>query len=516
MKILNRIKVLVATAVVLSSCAKDYLDTAPTNATGPDVAFENVENAKAAVNGLARLMKRQYLSSQGFNGEGTIKMYYGNYMGNHFTAGGMGSSWSLVMNMDFLANPTSTYTFYPWYYYYMIITNANAIIANIDNASGAQNQKDFLKAQALTFRAYSYMMLAQIYGDRWADSNNGATKAVVLRVNEGIEDLPLSTLAETYDLIYEDLNTAISLYNSSGLDRNANNNYEVNLDVAYAIYARAALNKEDYVNAEKYAKLARAKYPLMSVAEYKSGFSNPNKEWIWSVFDSSDETIYFYSYQAYIAYNSTASAVRTTPKCISKELYDQIPATDIRKDLFLSPTADPSLVFKPNTGEGGANELAYIRGLYPDIPSNAKAYAYMQFKIKANDMPGVGHTNNFRSSELLLIEAEAKYKQNKPASEIQALLNELTRDSGRDPGYNCTLTGQALFDEIKKYRAIELWGEGFDWFDLKRWGDPVKRKSFSSGGNFASTFAVTIQPNEKNKWRVVTPAKETDYNPLID
>ncbi|TCV10904.1 SusD-like starch-binding protein associating with outer membrane [Sphingobacterium alimentarium] len=513
MKLLNTLKILLAASVVFTSCSDEFLDTAPTQSTGPDVAFENVANAKAAVNGLSRLMKRQYLGSQGFNGEGTIKMYYGNYMGNHFTAPLPG--WSSVMNMEFVSNPVSTYTYYPWYYYYMIISNANAVITNIDNATGSDNEKAFLKAQGLTFRAYSYMMLVQLYGDRWADSNNGATPAVVLRVNEGIEDLPLSSLADAYKLIYDDLDQAVQLYTSSGLNRTSGRNYEANLDVAYAIYARAALNKEDYVNAEKYAKLARANYPLMSNTEYKSGFSNPNKEWIWSVFDSEQETIHFYSYQAYIAYNSTASAVRTAPKMISKELYDQIPATDIRKDLFLNPAA-AGTAFNATTGQGNAAGLAYIRSLYADIPSNATAYSYMQFKIKANGMPGIGHTNNFRSAEMVLIEAEAKYKQNKPASEVQALLNELNKNTGRDASYNCTLTGIALFNEIKKYRAIELWGEGFDWFDMKRWGDTIKRKSFSEGGNFQTILAATIDPTQNNKWKIVTPAREVDFNTLID
>lgn len=513
MKLLNKIKILLAASITLSSCSSDYLDTAPTESTGPDVAFANVDNAKAAVNGLSRLMKRQYLGSQGFNGEGTIKMYYGNYIGNHFTAPLPG--WSSVMNMEFSANPTSTYTYYPWYYYYMIISNANAIIDNIDNAVGDEKQKSFIKAQALTFRAYSYTMLAQLYGDRWADSNNGSTSALVLRVKEGIEDLPLSTLAEAYTLIYADLDKAIELYNSSGLNRASDKNYEVNLDVANAIYARAALNKEDYINAEKFAKLARANNPLMTNAEYKAGFAAPNKEWIWSVYDSEQETIHFYSYQAYIGYNSTASAVRTAPKMISKDLFDQIPATDIRKDLFLDPVKS-GLTFNATTGQGNAAGLTYIRKLYTDIPTNAQAYSYMQFKIKAAGMPGIGQTNNFRSAEMVLIEAEAKFKQNKSASEIQALMNELNKTSGRDASYNCTATGSALFDEIKKYRAIELWGEGFDWFDLKRWGDPIKRKSFQDGGNFQTVLAVTIAASERNKWKIVTPAREVDYNTLID
>jgi hypothetical protein len=513
MKLVNKLKILVALAVLSSSCSSEYLDTAPTHSTGPDVAFENVNNTKAAVNGLSRLMKRQYLGSQGFNGEGTIKMFYGNYMGNHFTAPLPG--WTTVMNMEFVSNPASTYTYYPWYYYYMIISNANAVINNIDNATGSENEKSFLKAQGLTFRAYSYMMLAQIYGDRWADSNNGATSAAVLRTTEGIEDLPLSSLGDIYKSIYDDLNQAIELYSTSGLNRNANNNYEVNLDVAYATYARAAINKEDYINAEKYAKLARTNYPLMSNTEYTSGFSNPNKEWIWSIFDSEQETIHFYSYQAYIGYNSTASAVRTAPKMISKDLFTQIPITDIRKKLFLDPVV-AGTTFDATTGQGDAAGLVYIRGLYSDIPTNAQAYSYMQFKIKASGMPGIGHTNNFRSAEMVLIEAEAKFKQNKPATEVQALLIELNKTSGRDASYTCTLTGEALFNEVKKYRAIELWGEGFDWFDLKRWGDKIQKTSFSNGGNFQTVLAVTIEPSESNKWKIVTPQREVDYNTLID
>lgn len=511
MKLLYKLGVFTLATVSMISCSKDYLDTVPTYAVSPSTAFETTESAKLAVNGLSRLMKMQYLSSQGFNGEGTIKMYYGNYSGNHFSSPLTG--WTLLTNMDYFATNTSTYTYYPWYYYYKIIGDANAIILNIDAASGTQVEKDFIKAQALTFRAYAYTMLVQLYGDRWSDSNNGTTDAVVLRVNPTFEDLPLSSLASAYELIYGDLNTAIALYEKSNLDRS--NNYSVNIDVAYATYARAALTKEDYINAEKYAKLARANYALMNATEYKAGFSNPNKEWIWSIYDALDETIYFYSYQSYIAYNSTGSGVRSSPKSISKELYNTIPGTDLRKNLFLDPVST-GLTFNASTGAGNAAALAYIRSQYPDIPSNATAYAYMQFKIKANEMPGVGHTNNFRSSEMILIEAEAKYKQNKPASEVQALMNALTRDSGRDPNYNCTATGTTLFAEIKKYRGIELWGEGFDFFDMKRWGDPIVRKSFASGGNFQTPLAVTIQPTEKNKWKLVTPARETDYNSLIN
>ncbi|MFB0973470.1 MAG: RagB/SusD family nutrient uptake outer membrane protein, partial [Bacteroidales bacterium] len=110
-------------------------------------------------------------------------------------------------------------------------------------------------------------------------------------------------------------------------------------------------------------------------------------------------------------------------------------------------------------------------------------FTYMNFKFKNNAQPGVGHLNHFRSSEMYLIEAEADYHLSK-TSEAQALLNELTCKSGRDASYKCTATGTALLSEIKFYRKIELWGEGFNWFDLKRWGDAVVRNSPDNGGNF--------------------------------
>lgn len=501
-------------AIGAASCKKSYLDTAPTNQTSPSTVFATVENAEGAVNGLSRMMKAQYLGSQGFNGEGTIKLYYGNYSGNHFSA--PLSGWSTVINMDYFSNPISVYNYYPWYYYYKIIGNANAIIDNIGDAAGSQNKKDFIKAQALTFRAYCYMMLVQLYGDRWVDSNNGANDAVVLRKDESLEDLPLSSLGEAYDLIYSDLNDAISLYTSSGLNRVSSQNYAVNIDVAHAIYARAALTKQDYVNAEKYAALAKKNYPLMSTAAYKEGFGTPTSEWIWSVYDNDVETIYFYSFGAYMGYNSTASAVRSSPKSISKDLFLTIPATDIRKKMFLDPTLAPSqATFVATTGQGNAAALAYARSLYPSLQSNSVAFSYMQFKIATNTMPGVSNVPNFRTSEMILIEAEAKYFQNKPDSDIQTLLNTLTKSTGRDPQYNCTATGTSLLNEIKKYRAIELWGEGYDFFDMKRWGDTIDRKDFANGGNFQTALAVKILPSSNNKWKLVTPQRETDYNTLI-
>ena len=113
----------------------------------------------------------------------------------------------------------------------------------------------------------------------------------------------------------------------------------------------------------------------------------------------------------------------------------------------------------------------------------------------------------FRSSEMLLIEAEAECMMGNN-TKAQSALVALNKTSGRDPQYTCTKTGAELLNEIKLYRRIELWGEGFDWFDLKRWKQPLVRHTYEDGGNFLSNFAVTINPDEKNNWTYVIPSPE--------
>jgi len=501
------------------SCSEDYLDTVPTASIATATIFESVENIELAINGINTLFVMGYhLYDHGYGqlmyGEGGVKMLYGNYPGNHYMQDLAG--WSVIINGEWRELSTSTFSTYPWYFYYSIISNANAIIVNTDNAKGSVSDKSFLKAQALVYRAYSYLMLSQLYCYRWSDSNNGSSSGLVLRLDTSIDEMPLSTLGQVYEQVYKDLDDAIELFTSSGRQREYF--YDPDKSVAYAVYARAAITRQDYPKALTMAQNAKDGYPLMSNADYTSGFNTPNNEWIWGSFSSSDESQAWSSFFAYHGYNSNSGAVRTTPKCISKELFNKIPSTDVRRTLFLDPTG-----FTPGTDYSTANGRAVAgRALYnsafashPDLFSSALVFTHMNFKFKALDLPGVGNLNHIRSSEMVLIEAEAKYFLTDYTG-AQNAMKALNKDSGRDPMYTCNKTGPALLEEIKTYRAIELWGEGFDWFDLKRWGDSINRKSYANGGNFLTILAVTQGAEAGNRWTWIIPKSETDYNSLID
>lgn len=500
---------LVAVAAMSVSCAQDYMETAPESSTSPATIFETTGNAVLAVNGICKMMTTQYWSVQGLNGEGSIKTWWGNF-GNDLQRCNH-TGWSGVWNHRYNEDASARYASYPWYYYYKIIGNANQILENIDAAEGPDNEKQYIKAQALTFRAHAYTMLAMNYCYRWSETNNGTTGGgVVLRLDTSTGDCPLSTPAEVYAQIYADLDEAISLYNQSGLDR-GKEYWKPNINVAYAIYTRAALTREDWNTVVKTAPLARQGHPLMSQDSYMNGgFSNEDPEWIWGVYEAEDQTLYYYSFFAYQASNASSSMQRSYPLAISKELYDQIPETDVRRKMWLGPT---EAEWAECNSAGRSTKSLYTRAFREygsKLYSTSLVYGYMQFKFQATFMPGGGPFNIYRSAEMYLAEAEARCHLGGQDSQVQALLNELNKNL--DASYNCTKTGADLLKEVKLYRRIDLWGEGFDWYDYKRWGEPIVRKSISEGGSFHDTFAITIQPEEGNHWTYVIPQREKDYN----
>lgn len=187
---------------------------------------------------------------------------------------------------------------------------------------------------------------------------------IVLRLDESTGGQGYATLAETYAQIYKDLDEAIMLFEQSGMDRNASQVWMPNINVAHAIYARAALTKQDYTKALTEAKLARQNYPLMSNAEYHAGFCNPTSEWIFGSFGSSQENNWYWSYGTQYACNGYyASTQQTGAGSIGRELINRIPNDDARKALFLTEDKFPGY----NFNDGSAMDLGYgILGMGDD------------------------------------------------------------------------------------------------------------------------------------------------------
>src|SRR5690606_22614299 len=105
-----------------------------------------------------------------------------------------------------------------------------------------------------------------------------------------------------------------------------------------------------------------------------------------------------------------------------------------------------------------------------------------------------------------LIEAEAK------AHYDEAGAKQVLRDLivTRNPSYTLSSnSGAALLDEIKLHRKIELWGEGFAFFDMKRWNTGLNRTY--EGSNHA-TFGFFDYPAGSVKFTFQIPLSEVNAN----
>jgi hypothetical protein len=480
-KILNKAVLAFVLTLALYSCKKEYLQTKPTDQVATADAFSTTTNAWAALNGIHRIMYSQIFSTQSQGGQ-SGNMLYSDIMGEDVVMNTTSSSW-LRSEYQWTAHrsPTSSINEYSYGFYYTIIANANMIIANIDNAAGTTADKNAIKAEALTYRAWAYFQMVQLFGERYVDGAANSGLGVPLVLTPGTAVNPRNTVAEVYAQINKDLDQAITAF--SGYTRANKSHFDIH--VANGIKARVALTQQKWADAAKYAQQAREGFTLMTNTQYLAGFNDySNPEWMWSSRITSDQTNYFYSFFAYMSANYNSTVVRTSPKSIFSVLYDKIATTDIRKQIW-----DPT----------GTNTAKF------PVPASGSRYKYISNKFRVADINlSIGDVPYMRAAEMYLIEAEALARSGNNAG-AATVLNTLALN--RDPSYKLsTKIGTALIDEIMTQRRVELWGEGFRFYDLKRTNSPLDR----TGGNHSATVTNGVLQVAATdiRWQYLIPQKE--------
>ncbi len=486
MKLFNKNLVwvaLIAAVFTGTSCSKDYLQLDPPTVLTPENIFSSTKNALAAINGMHRLNYVQWYGSQAYGGI-SGNMIDIELLGEDFVMTNQANGW-FVSEYRWLSHrsETSTMVRFHYGYFYVFIGNANMIIANIDKASGPDAEKNFIKGQALAYRAWAYHQLVQTFGKRYVagGDNTGLAVSLVLEPRSG--SLPRNTVEEVYTQINKDIDEAIALL--APITTRPDKSH-INVNVAKGIKARVALTQQAWGVAAQNAAEARAGFALMNNTQYLQGFSDQaNPEFIWAYKHIDAHPTYFYSFYAYLG-NFSSTNTRGNPKAIYSVLYDQITATDIRKQLW-----DP-------TGTNAA---------FPRVTDGTRR-PYMTRKfLLANPGNSNGDLNMMRASEMYLIEAEALARVGNREADARAALFTLARQ--RDASYVLsTNTGAALIEEILTQRRIELWGEGFRFYDLKRLNLPLNRNN----GNHDNTLAQKMdEPAGTANWQFMIPRVEIDY-----
>lgn len=569
-------------AGAVASCSDNYLEQPPITYIADSTIGESIEAARAALYGACQGMNiGQYLTSGGSDrnnmGEGWIRTCYGDFGGPDYWDSFLWGYQSEFQWNSLILQNNNYWSKNGWMYGYNLANQVNVILQVIDDVPAEQADKDFIKAQCLTIRAHAYIRLMQVYAPRFEDRKDGSVFCIILRDKPGTEAMALSTYDECIKFIYKDLDDAIALYESCEKDRSFG--FEPNIDVARCLYSRIALLNHDWEKSSQMAAAARVSYPIMSSDEYLQGFADPNGEWIW--YNDPDETYVGYvswgaSFScngAYaVAYNFSGAG------CISFRLYDEIynrNPEDVRCALFWTPDkANKYVDFKINRedfwnpkmvnseygfmyGSGMDEKMTasislFARHMCPNTEFGESAFgvdtsltdenagkaiarrswfnsasvkngvnvcqpgAQVKFWSYSGKM-GASSIPFFRSAEMLLNQAEAEYELGHEAN-AKALLEELNKK--RMPSYSCDLTGEALRDEIRLYRRMELWGEGDTWFSYKRWNIGFSREKWvandPSSDTFLSAYEGTFEPTLGRGWRYRIPTSETNYNDLVN
>lgn len=489
-KRMKNIILLSALFLLSAGCSKDFLNTSSTSSYDESFVFSTTEKAYAALNGIHRSMVMQYSSQQHYGGYPSL-MIVVEMLGDDvvLTSNGNGY-WINEYQWKGHRNVTGVFPFFGYHLFYKLIANANMLLENTDAATGPESDKKMIKGQAYAYRAFSYFWLTQLYGERYDAHSGNNAPAVSLVLSSTAGKQPRSSVAVVYSQIIKDLDNSIALLESPDNTFVRPSKCHFTAAIVKGLRARVALTMQDWETAKTYASEAirESGCSFMTAEQYRQGFNKAsNPEWLWAFEQTPEQSTYYHGFMAVMSYNCNATQIRTNPKAISKTLYEQIPDSDIRKDLW-----DP-------TGK------AY------SLPAEFTRTPYMNRKFKVADASSsVADICFMRLSELYLILAEAKANLNEAdaADTLYSLVHS------RDPQYRCSASrGEDLLREILLQRRIELWGEGFRFLDLKRLNQPLDRRLSNHKENLCKT--LTVMPGDKS-WQFLIPQKELTANDKVE
>lgn len=452
----------VAALAVLGSCKK--MDLYPYDSIERSQSFKTVKDASYWDTGIHAFLKGRtyglYTFSQDVQADQlNATLDYGNRNGAPHR-----------MNDSFNADD---YTLRDvWQGYYSGINNTNVAIAGYKaltpvTAAETDSLNKYLGGAHLA-RAHYYHNLVLRYAKAYNPSTAGTDRGVPLVLVYDPSAMPSrASVQAVYDQILTDITEAkaklVKVVGKSGSSR-------LTVDAAVALEARVKLDKKDYPGAYAAASslIDAGKYPLYNTAATVKSY--------WHTDTRGEDIIQLHGTVAnafntnniYLGFNPGANTFQPDflPTADVINLYD---AADYRKATYFEAKSVTI------SGVVYANTLQ-VMNKYPGNPAlfSGATTNYQHF------------AKLYRIGEQYLIAAEAAYFNGGDETNARKYLNALRVARGLTA---TGATGAALLTEIKNERQRELAFEGFRLFDLKRWGEGIKR------GVAQNNAALTVTPS---------------------
>lgn len=410
------------------------------------------------------------------------------------------TSWEQCRN----CGPNMASTQFIWNYYNQAVLTSNLAIGTFDEDTEDETEQGYL-AVAYTYRAMFYLDMARMYeylDSDVADLNaqaaaNGVVGLTVPIVTEKTTEEqarnnPRATREEMFEFILSDLQKAESLINNYSRTDKA----QPDLSVVYGLMARLYLWVEDYPNALEYANQAISHSDCSVTTEEEwlsttNGFNDlASNSWMWGAKAMKENSVVQTGILNWTSWASNETwygyAAAGPQSMINVETYERMSDSDFRKLSYKAPEGSELYGEEPmivSVQKEDGREY-YLSDQIVD-------YASLKFR------PGSGNAEDYtvgsatafplmRIEEMYFIQAEAT-AHNAPSAGAQLLTQFM--QTYRNPSYVCRASGEeAVIEEIIFQKRVEFWGEGINFFDLKRLGYSVTRNY--DGTNFPSLAAI--------------------------
>ena len=477
--------------LAFGACSDSVLDKTPIGKFNSDDYLTTEEEAEAAIIGVYDYLQIGYNNYGDWSSIFFVKGLQGDDLN---TGGGSSADQPKLQQLNNFTyeydNPAIKDV---WHSFYKIVNASNAILNTISSELGNAKQ---ISAEAKFFRAYAYFELVTMWGDVPFFLENTTEISV---------SFPRTDKATIYTQIHKDLTEAISdLPVKEDLDEGLK--FRVAKGAAQALKGKVFLYQEDYTNAhqmlqnvidddsyslvEDYSTIWLREERAGSESIFEVLYSSKNAHDWGGPWDGTAESNFIvqlcgprgdnsFNNMDVIGYTNGWGFNVPTGKFgdllqaeAGAERYN---TSTISEDEFVAAGGE---VNRSGNNNWDAFE-GYIRLKYSTIPSETSEGGVTEvnwntpFKL-------------IRLSDVMLMAAEAYNRDGMDPQAVSLIKDVRERAGFTDHSAWESLTGDALFDIIKKERSLELAFEGHRFWDLVRWGDATTElasRGFTAGKN---------------------------------
>ena len=451
-----KLLMVIAIAMVLPACKKDFLEKFPPTALTPELALATEADLQTALMGTyAGLRPTDFFGR-------TVPVFGDLNADNAYVSLTNSGRYTLFNTNNFTIADGNVIGF--WRAAYTAILRAN----NIINSSIASNANiDQYKGEAYAIRALSYWYLVRYFAKPYTDDPNALGVPIVLTYDPQLKP-SRNTVTEVYTQIINDLNKAYSLMTQFA------NSTQFSKYAAKGLQAKVYLSMGDKTNAKTAALdvINNSGFTVVPSAGYVTywGVLTPRTDKVETLFEVSSNSTANNGFDALAnIYNQAGYG----DLLMADDLYSLYEAADIRKSLYTPGT----------------------RGGIPAVFANVKYPGTFGGEIS--------DTKILRLSDIYLIAAEASLPGNETDAKTYA--NYITSRRGATA---IASTGTQLFEDIITERRKELALEGDRYLDMQR----LKRDITRSTNFPASARSI---PYSNFRRLLPIPQAEMDANPNI-